>query len=107
DANTLKAIREFQKRFMASPDGVVNTDNRTLYHLNNAGAPTYKGCSVQQRRTVDRNFIEAQKWLDLVLRELGAPGSAETKRKVRNVFHVNVDDPTDAGHLMTLRGNFR
>jgi hypothetical protein len=107
DANTVKAIREFQQRFMASPDGVVDPDNRTLYHLNNAGAPTYKGCSVQQRRTVDRNFIEAQKWLDLVLRELAAPSSDETKRKIRNVFHVNVDDPADASKLATLLTNFR
>ena len=106
DTATIQAIREFQRRFMSNPDGRVDPDGRTLYHLNNGGATNFVGCTAQQRRTIDRNFIEAQKWLDLVLRELALP-SSDTKRKVRNIFHVDMDNPTDGSRLTTLRRNFR
>jgi hypothetical protein len=106
DADTIQAIREFQRRFMANPDGRVDPDGRTLYHLNNGGVGSYVGCSPQRRKVIDRNFIEAQKWLDLVLRELGSPSGSETKRKVRNVFHIDMDNPGDGSKLLTLRSNF-
>jgi hypothetical protein len=57
--------------------------------------------------TIDRNFIEAQKWLDLVLRELAHPSNNETKRKVRNIFHVDMDNRGDATNLLMLQSNFR
>jgi hypothetical protein len=107
DRATLDAIREFQRRFMAVPDGRVDPDNRTLYHLNNHGAPNYAGCSPQQRRGIDRDMINAQKWLDLVLQKLASPTDADTKRKVRNVFHIDVDNPDHASRLQQLRENYR
>lgn len=107
DPTTIQAIREFQRRFMSNPDGRVDPDGRTLYHLNNGGATNFVGCSATQRRTIDRNFIEAQKWLDLVLRELARPSDAETKRKVRNIFHVDLDNPTHGSRRTTLQQNFR
>lgn len=107
DQATQRALREFQSRFMANPDGRVDPDGRTLYHLNNHGSPSYRGCSVQKRTGIDRDFINAQKWLDLVLSELAAPTKAETKRKVRNVFHIDVDDTAQAPRLIQLRSNFR
>lgn len=107
DQPTLRAIREFQGRFMANPDGRVDPDGRTLYHLNNHGSPSYRGCSPQQRRGIDRDFINAQKWLDLVLSKLAAPMDADTKRKLRNIFHIDVDDSAQASRLLQLQNNYR
>lgn len=93
DSKTVEAIREFQKRFMAHPDGRVDADGRTLMHLNDGFASSYIGCDPNKRVTIDRDIIDAQKWLDLVSRRLSDPNDADMRRKVQNIFHVDVGSP--------------
>lgn len=110
DSATRLAIREFQTRFMSNPDGRVDPDGRTLYHLNNGFAAEYHHCNARQRRIIDRDFINAQIWLDVVNRRLGNIHDADMRRKVRNVFHINLDniaaDPFEALRFLTLRQRF-
>lgn len=108
DDVTTRAIREFQRRFMANPDGRVDPDGRTLWHLNDGFVSQYIRCNPTQRKILDRDIIDSQKWLDTVIRLLEATDmDADTKRKVRNVFHVNVDESSERPRLVTLRQRFR
>jgi hypothetical protein len=108
DDVTIRAIREFQTRFMAKPDGRVDPDGRTLWHLNDGFASAYIGCSPLQRKLLDRDIINAQKWLDTVIRLLEAtPMDADTKTKVQNVFHINVEDRSERPRLITLQQRYR
>jgi hypothetical protein len=106
DAATKNAIREFQKRFMSNPDGRVDPDGRTIWHLNDGFVSKYIGCSATQRRDLDRDIITAQKWLDQAIRRLATP-DADAKNKLKNVFHVDADSRADGPRLVTLRANFR
>jgi hypothetical protein len=103
DQATITAIREFQRRFMSNPDGRVDPDNRTLLHLNDGFSPRYIGCNPIQRRTLDRAIINAKKWLDVVNRRLADNSDTDMKRVVRNVFHINADDQTQASRFADLR----
>lgn len=107
DQITLRAIREFQQRFMSNPDGRVDPDGRTLWHLNDGLSPRYLGCNAQRRRVIDRDIINAQKWLDVVIQRLGGPMENDLRRKVRNVFHIDVDDHTQSPRFAQLRQRFR
>jgi hypothetical protein len=95
---------------MSNPDGRVDPDGRTLYHLNNGFAAEYQHCNAAQRRTIDRDLINAQIWLDTVNRRLANLHDADMRRKVRNVFHVNLDNiatsPFEALRFLALRLRF-
>ncbi|MGB8420272.1 peptidoglycan-binding protein [Paraburkholderia sp.] len=103
DSPTINAIREFQRRFMNHPDGKVDPDGRTLMHLNDGFATNYIGCDPHTRVILDRDVIEAQKWLDTVNRRLANTADADMRRKVFNIFHVDVTLPHDVGRLAQLR----
>ncbi|MFM0282990.1 peptidoglycan-binding protein [Paraburkholderia sediminicola] len=103
DPQTMNAIREFQRRFMNHPDGKVDPDGRTLMHLNDGFATTYIGCDPHTRVILDRDVIEAQKWLDTVNRRLANTADADMRRKVFNIFHVDVTLLNDVGRLAQLR----
>ncbi len=107
DDATIRAIREFQRRFMSNPDGRVDPDGRTLWHLNDGFASQYITCSPTQRRIIDRDIINAQKWLDEINRRIGATLNDDAKRKISNIFHINVDDSSQATRLLLLRTRFR
>lgn len=107
DGNTVAAIREFQRRYMANPDGRVDPDGRSLMHLNDGFSPSYIGCSPLNRVRIDRSMIEAQKWLDLANRRLGTPSDTDMREKVRNIFHVDPSNPDDSGNFFRLRTKFR
>src|SRR4051812_37323605 len=92
DPTTIQAIREFQRRFMSAPDGRVDPDGRTIWHLNDGFVSKYIGLSAEQRRTLDRDLINAQKWLTELLRQFAGALSADMKRKIKNIFHINADD---------------
>lgn len=102
DGATLAAIREFQLRFMASPDSRVDPDERTIWHLNDGFVSQYVHCGEAQKRAIDRDIINAQKWLDVVTRRLGSM-DADAKRVVQNVFHIDADDVTQTVKLFSLR----
>ena len=106
DANTLHAIREFQKRFMQHPDGRVEPGARTLMHLNDGYASKYIGCDPDKRRVIDHDLIEAQRWLDAVNRRLGNTSDPDVQRKVKNIFNIDVTRKEDAARFQVLRGNF-
>lgn len=105
DAVTVKAIREFQARFMTSPDGCVDPGGRTLMHLSDGFAPEYVGCSSNQRRVIDRALIDAQRWLDNVNRALGSPSTPGLRQKLQNIFHV--DPSTQVGEASALRSLYQ
>lgn len=105
DAKTLAAIREFQLRFTGSPDSRVDPDGRTLWHLNDGFVSQYIHCNEGQKRTVDRDIVEAQKWLDVVNRRLSSM-NADAKRVVKNVFHLDADKSADLPLLLALKLSF-
>lgn len=110
DAALIKAIKEFQKRFFSNPDGRVDPGGRTLFHLNNHGAPNYKGCSASKRKAIDKDLILAQNWLDVVNRRLGDATNADLQTKVDNIFHVNpanIRTASVSAQFEALKRNFR
>jgi Putative peptidoglycan binding domain len=102
DAVTIQAIREFQRRFMSFPDGRVDPDGRTIWHLNDGFVSKYIGLSADRRRTIDRDIINAQKWLSELSGQLNSPLSAGMKKKVKNIFHIDADDSSQASRLRDL-----
>lgn len=107
DDATIRAIREFQGRFMATPDGRVDPDGRTIWHLNDGFVSQYIGCSPAQRRVIDRDIINAQKWLDTVIGRLSPSLDADAKRKVRNIFHIDADNTAHASRRSDLLTRYR
>jgi hypothetical protein len=106
DAGTLKAIEEFQKRFLGDSDGVVEPGGQTLMHLSDGFAPDYKGCNPRQRAAIDRSLMDAQKWLDEVRRILGSPLTDATKRKIKNIFHIEIGGPDGVLRYALLLHNY-
>jgi hypothetical protein len=105
DSKTLSAIREFQSRFMKSPDSRVDPDGRTLWHLNEGFVAKYVRCNSGQKQMLDRDIRSAQTWLDVVVRRLGAL-DPDAKTKLKNIFHVDAGVPSEAGRLNLLRSVF-
>jgi hypothetical protein len=106
DQATMKAIREFQSRFMRFPDQRVDTDNRTLWHLNEGFVSRYVGCHAHQRQVIDRDLMRAQTWLRQVISVISGNLSADLKRKLKNVFHIDADNPADRVHLVDLLARY-
>ena len=106
DKNTLSAIREFQARFMSFPDSRVDPDGRTIWHLNDGFVSNYINCKSGQRRTLDRDIITAQKWLDQVIRRLGVPDD-DAKQKLKNVFHIEAGSQWFALRVFLLQLGYR
>ncbi len=106
DQATVKAIREFQSRFMSYPDQRVDTDNRTLWHLNEGFVSRYVGCRAHQRQVIDRDLMRAQAWLRQVISVITGTLSADLKRKLKNVFHIDADNPADRGRLVDLLARY-
>jgi hypothetical protein len=107
DAVTIQAIREFQRRFMSFPDGRVDPDGRTIWHLNDGFVSKYIGLSADRRRTIDRDIINAQKWLSELLGQLNSPLSAGMKQKVKNIFHIDADDGSQTSRLKDLVARYQ
>jgi hypothetical protein len=105
DQQTIAAIREFQKRFMDHPDGRVDPSGRTLAHLNDGFASNYVGCDADTRRLIDRDVVEAKKWLDNVIRRLRSTNDEGMRRSVQNIFHFDPANPADGPRLLQLQGN--
>ena len=57
-------------------------------HLNDGFASNYIGCNPHNRVIIDRDIIEAQKWLDIVNRRLANPGDLDARQKLGNIFHL-------------------
>lgn len=102
DADTLKAIREFQSRFMTRPDSRVDPDGRTLWHLAEGFVAKYIHCDSTQKKTLDRDLMAAQIWLDRVNQRLGMLDD-DARAKVKNIFHIDVADQKQALRLPLLR----
>lgn len=102
DDSTLRAIREFQSRFMNVPDSRVDPGGRTLWHLNEGFVAKYIHCDSGQRKTLDRDLINAQFWLNTVSARLNSMDD-DAKTKVENVFHIGTADPLRAIRLPLLR----
>ena len=94
DNNTRSAISEYQKRFMAKPDGRIDPDGATLMRLN-------------WEPLVDQDFNAAKQWLNIVIRRLGTFGDSDMKQKLKNVFHIEFDAPNDRPNLQTLLKNYQ
>lgn len=94
DANTLNAIREYQRRFMSRPDGRIDPNGRTLMRLN-------------WEPTARQDVQTAQQWLNRVNQRLAQTGDADAQRKVRNIFHIDLYNPADAPRVQTLRGRYQ
>jgi hypothetical protein len=107
DKATLSAIREFQKRFMSFPDGRVDPDGRTIWHLNDGFVTRYVACSAHRRRTLDRDIINAQKWLTETLGRISGTLDADIKIKIKNIFHIDADDTSQASRLATLVARYQ
>jgi hypothetical protein len=106
DHLTLRAIREFQSRFMSFPDQRVDTDNRTLWHLNEGFVSRYVRCHAHQRLTIDHDLMRAQAWLQRVISVISGALSADVKRKLKNVFHIDADNAADRGHQADLLAKY-
>ncbi len=107
DKVTIAGIREFQKRFMSNPDGIVSPDGRTIWHLNDGFASKYIGCSATKRKTIDRDMINAQKYLDIVNRKLATRTDSDTARKLSNIFHVDTSTAPGQARLHLLKTRFQ
>jgi hypothetical protein len=105
DANTLRAIREFQLRFMTHPDSRVDPSGRTIWHLAEGFVAKYIHCDSAQKRTLDRDLITAQIWLDRVNGRLGTLND-DAKAKIKNIFHIDATDQTQPLRLPLLRLSF-
>jgi hypothetical protein len=106
DRVTLDAIREFQHRFMANPDGRVTPDDRTIWHLNDGSVPQYIALSPKQRLILDHDIIAAQKWLTHVNSRLLNAADADMVSKVLNVFHIAVNNPLHGHSFRNLKDRF-
>lgn len=102
DGKTLRAIREFQSRFMSVPDSRVDPDGRTLWHLNQGFVEKYVHCDSRRRKTLDGDLRSAQLWLDRVNARLAAMND-DARAKVENVFHIGTADPLRAMRATLLR----
>jgi hypothetical protein len=105
DGTTMRAIREFQARFMRHPDSRVDPDGRTLWHLGEGFVTKYVRCDAAHRRILDHDLMKAQTWLDTVNARL-AVLNADAKTKVNNVFHIDADDSAQLLRLTLLRFAF-
>lgn len=105
DSKTLAAIREFQSRFMSRPDSRVDPDGRTLWHLNDGFVSSYIHCSTSQKRTLDRDIVDAQKWLDVAIQRLAMMDN-NAKRVVKNIFHIDADDSAQSSRLSILHSSY-
>jgi hypothetical protein len=94
DKNTLSAITEYQKRFMAKPDGRIDPGGATLMRLN-------------WEPVVDQDFNTAKQWLNIVSSRLRTSSDSDMKRKLKNVFHIEYDAPNDAKHMQKLLSNYQ
>lgn len=106
DHATARAISEFQRRFMNTPDGRVDLDKRTLWHLNEGFVSSYIFCSREKKLVIDKDMITAQRWLDLVKSRLSRPADPDLKQKLKNIFHIDVDNPADKPRLVDLLDKF-
>jgi len=109
DPSTLQAIREFQSRFMAHPDGRVDPDGpsgRTLLHLNDGFASNYVGCNAHQRRIIDSDLIKTQWWLDVVNQKLAIRTDAVVNAKIMNIFSIRRQWAGHSADVITLVNNF-
>ena len=106
DPTTRLAIREFQSRFMAIPDERVDKDGRTLFHLNEGFVSQYIQCSPQQKKTLDLDLMRAREFMKVAVGALVGTLTAETKRKVKNVFHIDADNASDRGRMADLSARF-
>jgi hypothetical protein len=97
DAPTLAAIREFQKRFLANPDGRIDPGGPSLQKLR-----AYARGTAEQRAAVSADVVAAKTWLGVVNRRLGHPRDADMLRKVKNIFHI----APDGGRYPDLRNRF-
>ncbi|MGB6742689.1 MAG: hypothetical protein WBE38_03445 [Terracidiphilus sp.] len=102
DAVTLRAIHEFQKRFMTHPDSRVDPDGRTLWHLGEGFVAKYIHCNSTQRKTLDRDLMTAQIWLDRANGRLGALDD-DARTKIKNIFHIDAADRMQPLRLPLLR----
>ena len=93
DKNTLSAITEYQRRFMPKPDGRIDPQGATLMRLN-------------FESVVDKDFDTARQWLNVVITRLGMSSDSDMKRKLKNVFHIDLNNPNDAPHLQTLLSKY-
>jgi hypothetical protein len=105
DSKTLSAIREFQLRFTSNPDSRVDPDGRTLWHLNDGFVSTYIHCNSTQKRMLDHDIVDAQRWLDVAIVRLGSMNS-DAKRVVKNVFHIDADDSAQSSRVLSLRSAY-
>ncbi len=106
DHATARAISEFQRRFMNTPDGRVDPDKRTLWHLNEGFVSSYVFCSREKKLVIDKDMITAQRWLDLVKSRLSRPADPDLKQKLKNIFHIDVNNPADKPRLVGLLDKF-
>jgi hypothetical protein len=106
DAVTRFAIREFQSRFMAKPDERVDPDGRTLFHLNEGFVSKYINCSPHQRKVLDKDLMRARDWMRTAVGAVSGTMTAETKRKLKNIYHIDPDIASDNGRVADLRARF-
>lgn len=96
DRSTLQAIHEFQSRFMNVPDSRVDPGGRTLWHLNEGFVAKYIQCDARKRRMLDRDLINAQRWVDTANVRLQQMND-DAAGKVENIFHLG------SGPLRSMR----
>jgi len=56
---------------------------------------------------IDRDLMRAQAWLRQVIAVTSGTLNANTKRKLKNVFHIDADNPTDRGRLVDLLARYQ
>jgi hypothetical protein len=106
DPETRHAIVELQRRFMRVPDGRVDPDGRTLMHLNDGYVSDFAGCGSHQQRRIEEILRNARQLLDLIHQKLNDSPDAETVRKVKNIFNIDIASKADASKYDLLRANF-
>ncbi len=55
---------------------------------------------------IDRDTIDAQKWLDVVNTRLGIRNNADVRQKVINIFHIDILRADHAAQWAKLRHNW-